>query len=288
MHETLRGVDRDRLERSCGPGADSIRLGGGAPGIEWADVRLTACAFSPHRNDTYAIGITVAGVQMFHYRGERRICLPGQLHVLHPDEIHDGRAGTDAGFGYRILYVEPELVREALGGAPLPFVPDPVHDARPETAELRRLVAEVEHPVTDLERHEVGVVVADALDALAGRPGRHDRPLDLAAMERVRDHLAAHAREQAPAAELERISGLDRYTLARQFRRAYGTSPDRYRTMRRLRRARDAIGRGVPLAAAAFEAGFADQSHMTRQFGRAYGMTPGRWARTVRMSESLP
>jgi hypothetical protein len=65
-------------------------------------------------------------VQRFWYRGTRRTCLPGQLHVLHPDEIHDGGAGTDEGFGYRILYIAPELIREALDGGALPFVADPV------------------------------------------------------------------------------------------------------------------------------------------------------------------
>ena len=91
-------------------------------------------------------------------------------------------------------------------------------------------------------------------------------------------YIAAHASEQTPASTLERIAGIDRYAIARQFRRAYGTSPDRYRTMRRLRTARTAIEEGIPLARAAADAGFADQSHMTRQFVRAYGLTPGRWA----------
>jgi len=35
---------------------------------------------------------------------------------------------------------------------------------------------------------------------------------------------------------------------------------------------------GLPLAEAASEAGFADQSHMSRLFKRAYGLTPARWA----------
>ena len=124
----------------------------------------------------------------------------------------------------------------------------------------------------------MAVAVAGALRALSGGH-EPDGPIDLAAVERVREHLAVHAREQMPAATLERIAGLDRYALARQFRRAYGTSPDRYRTMRRLALARAAIESGVPLARAAADAGFADQSHMTRQFARAYGLTPGRWAR---------
>ncbi|WP_407668683.1 helix-turn-helix domain-containing protein [Oceanibaculum nanhaiense] len=79
------------------------------------------------------------------------------------------------------------------------------------------------------------------------------------------------------AAALERLSGLDRWTLARQFRAAFGTSPSRFRTMRQLDRARRLITAGTPLAEVALEAGFADQSHLSRQFKRAYGMTPARW-----------
>ncbi|MGH3138583.1 MAG: AraC family transcriptional regulator [Gaiellales bacterium] len=281
MHETLRGLDPDRLERSCTPRTNTIRLGAGAPGLERAEMRFASCRFSPHRHDTYAIGITTAGVQEFRYRGRRHICLPGQLHLLYPDETHDGGPATDAGFAYRILYVEPELVREALGGRPLPFVADPVKDWTPATRELRRLLDRIDDPISDLGRHEAASAIADALLALAGAT-EHEGRIDLEAVARVRSHIAAHADEQTPASALERIAGIDRYAIARHFRRAYGTSPDRYRTMRRLALARTAIEEGVPLARAAADAGFADQSHMTRQFRRAYGMTPGRFAAVTR------
>src|SRR5689334_9727544 len=128
MPQTLGDIGVGGLERSGGRRSDSIRFGAKAYGVERAEVYFSTSAFEPHRHDTYAIGITTAGVQIFRYRGLRRICLPGQLHVLHPDETHDGAAGTDDGFGYRILYIAPELVRDALDGAALPFVAEPVHD----------------------------------------------------------------------------------------------------------------------------------------------------------------
>jgi AraC-like DNA-binding protein len=272
MAETLRGVDCDRLERR-----DSIRFVAGAPGIERAEVYLSACRFEPHRHDTYAIGLTTAGVQTFRYRGARRISLPGQLVILHPDETHDGAAATDDGFGYRALYVAPELVHDALGGSPLPFVADPVQKPAGATRRLARLLTELDDPVSDLRRVEIAATVADALRTLSGRADGGRAPIDADGVELARDYLAAHADEQTPAATLEQIAGIDRFTLARQFRRAFGTSPDRYRTMRRLELARTVIERGLPLAEAAVRSGFADQSHMTRQFKRAYGFTPGRW-----------
>lgn len=277
MRETLRGVDADRLERSCNRRRDWIRLGASVPGLERAEVYLSTCAFEPHRHDTYAIGITTAGVQTFRYRGTRRTCLPGQLHVLHPDETHDGAAGTDDGFGYRILYVAPELVRDALDGCALPFVADPVQKPTPTTHVVAFLLADIDEPISDLARVEIAATLADTLRSLGGRPDYRPVTIDIRAVEHARDYLAAHAREQTPASTLEQITGADRFTLARHFRRAFGTSPDRYRTLRRLALARTAIENGLPLAQAAAHAGFADQSHMTRQFKRTYGLTPARW-----------
>jgi hypothetical protein len=256
MWETLRGVDPDRLERSCSGLRDSIRFGSGAPGVERAEVFLSSLAFEPHRHDTYALGITTAGVQTFRYRGSRHVCLPGQLHILYPDETHDGAAATGDGFSYRILYLAPALIHEALGGDALPFVADPVQSPTPATRVVASLLQDFDEPLGDLARVEIAVAVADVLRALAVRPEGRRSPIDNRAVELVRDYLTAHAGEQTPAETLEQI----------------------YRTLRRLEQARRAIEKGVPLARAAFDAGFADQSHLTRQFKRAYGLTPGRWA----------
>jgi AraC-like DNA-binding protein len=282
MPETLLGVDADRLERSCSRRRDAIRFGTGAPGLERAEVYLSALAFEPHRHDTYAIGITTAGVQTFRYRGTGRFSLPGQLVILHPDETHDGAAGTDEGFGYRSIYVAPELVRDALDGSPLPFVADPVQ--KPPTTRLLALLADIDEPISDLARVEIAAVIADTLRSLSGQRDQTCRAIDSNAVALARDYLAAHAREQTPAATLEQITGVDRFTLTRHFRWAYGTSPDRYRTMRRLDVARHAIESGMPLARAASVAGFADQSHMTRQFKRTYGLTPARWTALTTMA----
>ncbi|WP_310738132.1 AraC family transcriptional regulator [Microbispora sp. H10949] len=255
-----------------------LRFGSGAAGIERLEASLTGEGFAPHRHDTYAIGMTFHGVQTFRYRGEARHCLPGELHVLHPDEVHDGTAGTDEGFGYRIIYLDPFLVQEALGGGPLPFVADPVIGRRDVDPALAACLRDIDEPLDDFGRLTTTLLAARTLvrHAAVRRPGR-PAPLALEALARVRDLIAEDPAVRHSLAEFEAVSGLDRWTIARQFRTAFGTSPTRFRTMRQLDRARRLLRDGVPLSETAQLAGFADQAHLTRMFKRTYGLTPARW-----------
>ncbi len=257
-----------------------IRIGRGGPGIERMEAQFTGAAFSPHRHDTYAIGITLSGIQAFRYRGEQRYCLPGQCHILHPDEVHDGRAGTVDGFGYRMVYLDPSLVQQALGGKPLPFVAEPVVDQRIFEGIPSHALWRLDDPIDDIGRIETAVALADMLSRAARMPGTR-MALRLESLTRIRDRIVAQPAAPLSLHELERISGLDRWTLARQFRAAFGTSPSRFRTMRQLDQARRLIRSGHSLATAALDAGFADQSHMSRMFKRTYGLTPATWAASI-------
>ncbi|UNX53165.1 AraC family transcriptional regulator [Georgenia sp. TF02-10] len=259
-----------------------LRYGSGAGGVERLEAELVGSAFAPHSHDTYAIGVTLAGVQTFSYRNDQRVCLPGEAHILHPDVPHDGRPGTDAGFRYRIIYLSPVLVQEALGGQPLPFVADPVVTAARLPVSLVQWVRRMDEPLSEIEVVELTVTATDLLRALAGPRTVRRQPIPLARLLRVRDLIADDPTVHHSAATLEAVAGLDRWSVARYFRAAFGTSPTRFRTMRQLDLARAAITAGATLAEAAARAGFADQSHFTRMFARTYGLPPGRWAAATR------
>jgi transcriptional regulator GlxA family with amidase domain len=80
--------------------------------------------------------------------------------------------------------------------------------------------------------------------------------------------------------QLEELAGYDRWQLSRDFRALLGTSPYRYLQCRRLERAGKLLRSGLGMAAAAHEAGFADQSHFGRVFRRTFGTTPLTWHRS--------
>lgn len=257
-----------------------MRLGTGAAGIERIEAFFRGYAYDPHRHDTYAFGLTLSGVQSFDYRGERRDSLGGHAIALHPDELHNGRSGIAEGFRYRMIYVEPRLIRAAMGeqSRSLPFVPAAVSQDARLVAAVAGALRDLDAPLEALKLDDIVVPLTDALLALdPSTPKPRRLRLDRPALERARDYLDAHSGSEVASEALQSLTGLDRFTLARQFRAAFGTSPYNYLVMRRLGRARQLLALGTGLAEAAAASGFADQSHLTRQFRRAYGVTPGRW-----------
>ena len=94
---------------------------------------------------------------------------------------------------------------------------------------------------------------------------------------RARQFLDAETTRVVRSWELEAVTGLTRYDLARQFRAVVGTSPYRYSLMRRLDAARAQLSRRSPLADVALDVGFADQAHFTRMFVATFGITPAHY-----------
>lgn len=94
----------------------------------------------------------------------------------------------------------------------------------------------------------------------------------------IRDYLRAHLGQQVTTTELARLSGLTEWHLIRAFHREFGLPPHAYHTRLRLAEAGELLSQGLGVSTAAYECGFADQSHLSRQFKDVYGVTPAAWA----------
>jgi AraC-like DNA-binding protein len=268
------------LECSC-DSDEWIDAAGPVDGVELFRARLRGRPFSRHRHDVYAIGVTEEGVQAFTYRGAVERSLPGQVFVLHPDELHDGRADGPGLFSYRQLYVNPDRIVSALPAlterpTPLPFA-SPVTDDPVLARVVRSAFAHAPEPLA-LDTLVLQLTEGLLRCSAAGLTGTPRIRVDLPAVERGRDFLRSRL-TIVQSSQVEAVTGLDRYQFARQFRAIYGTSPYRYSVMRRLDVARVWLRDARPLAETALEVGFADQAHFSRTFKAAFGMTPGRYVK---------
>lgn len=263
------GADRDQI---------SIRSTQFQKGIEVVQARFKKHAFTPHRHDDYVIGTTDHGEQKFRYRGVERCSKAGQVFVIHPDELHDGRSGTEQGYSYRALYLRPSLISEVLGCRSLPFVPSVVT----QCTRIRFIVESMltlEATCDDLKPTEQLTELADTLAELSGHPNSVKDRNNPSMLKSIMERFESDPANCILMSELEAEHGVSRYSITRQFKRYTGTTPHRFLAIRRLELAKRKLLEGLSIADAANESGFADQSHFTRNFRQAYGISPNSWTK---------
>lgn len=98
-------------------------------------------------------------------------------------------------------------------------------------------------------------------------------------IERALGHIERNFTDAVYLEDLAALAGLSVCRFVTVFRRQVGLTPHRFICHRRIRYAKALLREGVPLAQAASEAGFFDQSHLSRHFKSICGMTPGRYLR---------
>lgn len=247
--------------------------------IERIANRVIGAAFSPHRHDTYTVALTTAGVQAFNYRGAMRRSLPGQVLILHPDEVHDGHCCDASGFSYQAAYVPPTHIQGVLGGAALPFVANGVSTDPALIAAAFSMVVDCAADEDPGAYEDALYDLAHAMNKAAGRATRV-KIANRTAVMRAREFLDTAVVSGARLDQLEQATGCDRWQLSRDFRALLGTSPYRYLQHRRIDRAKRLLRQGARLSEAAHGAGFADQSHFGRTFRKTVGLTPNEWLRS--------
>ncbi|MCR6500715.1 AraC family transcriptional regulator [Shinella sp. CPCC 101442] len=247
-------------------------------GVE-AVVADSSHTFARHSHDTYGIGMIERGAQTSASGRGRVMAEAGNTITVNPGEVHDGVPIGDTPRAWRMLYLRPEIVAAAADdifeGPPREEFHAPVLEDRRVAALASAALAALLDGIAAPLAHEERLLLLLAA-VLHERPPRR-AGIATSSIGRARDRLDSAPATAITLEELAEESGIGRFRLVRDFARMTGLTPHAYLLQRRTELARRLIATGTPLAAAASEAGFADQSHMTRNFTRRYGYTPGAW-----------
>ena len=106
------------------------------------------------------------------------------------------------------------------------------------------------------------------------------------ALSRVRDHIDRNFAAQITLSDLSQLSGMSRFHLIRAFRAAYGETPIRYLSRRRIERAQDLLRyANLTVTEVCMAVGFTSLGSFSSRFSDLVGESPTayqkRWAGRV-------
>lgn len=249
-------------------------------GIELYRAHIVRHAFEPHTHEAFGLGAIESGVERFRCRGSEHLAPAGSLVTMNPDELHTGRAETDGGWRYRMVYVDADVVERISGERGWWFGEVVGHDAtraRRVGALLDALWQTDEPLAFDSLLHTL--LTAFRARARAARPAPREGALRFAP---VLDYLRAHLDRRLTLEELAAVAGLSPFHFLRRFKAQMHATPQQWLMALRLFEAKRLLAAGEPAAQVAAATGLSDQAHLTRAFARRYGVTPARYQRQVR------
>lgn len=241
----------------------------------------SALSFPRHSHDQFGIGVIHAGAQRSASGRGTVEAGPGMVITVNPGEVHDGMPIGDGGRRWSMLYFDPAVVAAFCRGLDGPAAQvefhHPVLDERRLASRFEALFRAMTGVDADaLAAEEVALLLFDCLV-----PARRAGDGVTAETGRARALIDDCPAEPVSLAELADLCGTSRFQVVRAFARDTGLTPHAYQLQRRVALARRLIVAGTPLAEAAAQCGFFDQSHMNRHFARILGITPGAFARAL-------
>lgn len=249
-------------------------------GVELYRAHIVRHAFEPHTHEAFGLGAIESGVERFRYAGADHLASPGSLVLMNPETLHTGRAETEDGWRYRMIYLDRTAL-EAVTGETGWWFADAVRQDGARAARVTLLLDALWHAREPLAFDSLLLQLLDTLrdHARIGRPAAQDPPARFAD---VVDYLHAHLGERMTLESLANVAGLSPFHFLRRFRDQYHVTPQQMLMALRVHEAKRRLGAGEAPAEVAAATGMADQAHLTRAFARRYGVTPARYQRQVR------
>ncbi|MEG6586297.1 AraC family transcriptional regulator [Dendrosporobacter sp. 1207_IL3150] len=244
-------------------------------GVEIKLCRNHPHAYKPHVHNELSLGYIVEGStdltlkdRTIHYgSGDGVVIPPLMTHRCAPNDINH--------WAYVMLFVDPSYYSDSVNFS---------HAKKLTGNQIRKLIGFIEQLLTE----KIPDTLENILIELLLEFGEKDITDTTAAstsyiVKTIHDYILNHVNDDITLDKLEQISGLNKFSIIRNFKKLYTTTPAAYHLQYRVAEAKRLLSKGVDVFAICEELRFYDQAHLIREFKKMYGITPGTYIEQVKV-----
>lgn len=265
------------------------------PGIKILKAFYHNHHFKTHAHDGYTLGIIINGAGGFRYKKKEQITHGGHVTLLDPFEPHAGHVIGKKGWRYNTLYISPDYLFETADDL-LKSCPAEIHfgrDAALSDPEIFNLLSifhsKLNHKNELLESESIlQLVISRLLERYAERsvhlPNIQN---ESSRTKRLNDYIQSNYQDKIMLSELAELTELSKYQVIRVFQKNKGLSPHEFQNQLRIQEVCRLLNKKIPIAEAALDTGFYDQSHMSKTFKSIVGVTPGKYLEACNILQDI-
>lgn len=236
-------------------------------GVEIKLCRNNPHAYKPHVHNELSLGYIVEGStdltlndRTIHYgSGDGVIIPPLMTHRCAPNDIDH--------WAYVMLFVDPGYYSDVASFS----------QAKKLTGnQARKLIGFIEQLLIEKIPDTLENILIELLLEF-GEKGTTETTAANASdiVKAIHDYILNHVNDEITLDKLQQISGLNKFSIIRNFKKLYITTPAAYHLQYRVAEAKRLLSKGADVFDICEELRFYDQAHLIREFKKMYGITPG-------------
>jgi len=239
-------------------------------GITALSASMRDFTYKKHAHKEYAIGVTLRGIQHYTLDGHLQLSYPNGVMLFNPEQAHDGMAHDETGLDYVMLYMEPQLLLEAMEKKEPILFPTPIiYDHR-----LKEKILNLSNAILN-EKDEAlsSELLLSLTNSLMQTSLSTEIKKDHFLIRKAKDMIYSNLDHVLKLEEICQELHLSKFQFIRLFKAHMGISPYQYFLNSKIERAKQLIEKKRDIYAAVTECGFVDLTHLNRHFKSVYGLT---------------
>ena len=234
-------------------------------GVEIKLCRNDHHAYKPHVHNELSLGYIIEGSTDFTLN-DRTIQFGSGDGIMIPSLMTHRCAPKDINhWAYIMLFVDPIYYSEVVT----------FHQAKKLTGnQTQKLIDFIEQLLIEKAPDTLENILIELLLEFGDKDGTETENMG-DVVKTIHHYILNHVSDDITLDKLEEISGLNKFSIIRNFKKLYMTTPAAYHLQYRVAEAKSLLSKGANVFDICEDLRFYDQAHFIREFKKMYGITPG-------------
>ncbi len=234
-------------------------------GVEVKRFLNTEQSYKNHLHKELSIGYIINGCSNVEFsqqkyrfsEGDGVVIPPKTSHLCCPEDINNWQVV--------MLYIDPAYYNNSLSFNKA---------AKLSPASLNLLLEFISLLESDADIDTLDSALSELLIETANSESECNTAASRSELASVKDYIDKNYKQNICLSELNQVFKINKFTLIRQFKKTYNTTPSAYQLQLKIAEAKKMLSDGADVFDICLDIGFYDQSHFIREFKKMNGVTP--------------
>ncbi|MCL9782923.1 AraC family transcriptional regulator [Vibrio sp. S4M6] len=247
--------------------------------INLIDAHYQKFSFQRHYHLDFHIGLITGGRQVFKHNGNSHCVGAGQLVIMPPDDIHDGRSWRESGYDVKVITISPTWLSH-LADIDTPDTLITFRQLIVEDPSIFNQLSTLFHTLKQTNSSQLAIDCApyEGFSQLFEQYGSvvtaKNARLGQKHISKLKDYLMENLDQAIRLQDLSDLCQLSESQFQRRFKAQMGLTPYAWLSRLRLEKSMQLLKSGINGTDVALQVGFYDQAHFSKAFKSNFGITP--------------